>query len=149
MVDHDRLFKQLLSTFLLEFLELFAPELARGVEPRSLSFLEKETFTDAVAGKLHVVDLLARVRLRGVRGFVLVHVESQANSDEIKTFPQRMFRSFATLESHHKVPIYPVALLSFETPRQPQPDRYEMTLPGLTSPRLPVQAGAAQSSVLA
>jgi hypothetical protein len=50
MVDHDRLFKQLLSTFFLEFLELFAAELARGIEAGSIEFLEKETFTDVVAG---------------------------------------------------------------------------------------------------
>ena len=42
MVDHDRLFKQLLSTFFLEFLELFAPELARDIEPGAVEFLEKE-----------------------------------------------------------------------------------------------------------
>lgn len=130
MVDHDRLFKQLLSTFFLEFLDLFAPELAREVEPGSVEFLDKETFTDAVAGDHHIVDLLARVRVRGTSGCVLVHVEPQARENEIKKFPQRMFRYFAGLEARHPdVPIYPVAVLSFDRP--PQPDAYEMVLPGL------------------
>ena len=130
MVAHDRYFKQLLSTFFLEFLDLFAPELAEQIEPGPIDFLEKETFTDAVAGEHHVVDLLGRVRVRGHPGYVLVHVESQARENDIKSFPQRMFRYFAGLEARHPdMPIYPVAVLSFDRP--PQPDCFEMALPGL------------------
>jgi len=130
MVDHDRLFKQLLSTFFLEFLQLFAPELAEEVEAGPVEFMDKETFTDAIAGDRHIVDLLARVRVRGMPGCVLVHVEPQANDNDIGKFPQRMFRYFAGLEARHPdVPIYPVAVFSFD--RTPQPDTYEMALPGL------------------
>lgn len=132
MIDHDRLFKQLLSTFFLEFLELFAPKLARDVAAGSVEFLEKEIFTDALAGAHHVVDVLARVRVRGVPGCVLVHVENQAGANEIAAFPRRMFRYFAGLELRHPdMPIYPVAVLSFERPRTLRPDRFEMHLPGL------------------
>jgi len=132
MVDHDRLFKQLLSTFFLEFLDLFAPELARAVAPDSIEFLEKETFTDAVAGDHHIVDLLVRVRLQGMPGCVLVHVENKADANAAREFPCRMFRYFAGLEARHPdTPIYPVALLSYERPRRRYPDRYAITLPGL------------------
>jgi hypothetical protein len=31
MIDHDRLFKELLSTFFIEFLELFIPEVASTI----------------------------------------------------------------------------------------------------------------------
>jgi hypothetical protein len=42
-IDHDQLFKQLLSTFFLEFLDLFAPELATNIESVELArFLEAE-----------------------------------------------------------------------------------------------------------
>jgi hypothetical protein len=125
------LFKQLLSAFFLEFLDLFAPELARDVETGSVEFLEKENFTDALAGTHHVVDLLARVRLRGAPGHVLVHVENQADANDIGAFPRRMFRYFAGIEARHGLPIYPVAVLSYERPRLPCPDRFEMILPGL------------------
>jgi hypothetical protein len=131
MVDHDRLFKQLLSTFFLEFLDLFAGELAESVEPGSVEFLEKENFTDALAGEHHIVDLLARVRIRGVAGYVLVHVENQADANAIGEFPRRMFRYFAGLEARHSVPIYPVAVLSYRRPRRRCSNRYEMVLPGL------------------
>ena len=64
MVDHDRLFKELLTTFFLDFLALFAPELSREVEPASVEFLEKELYTDVVAGDRHEVDLLVGPLLR-------------------------------------------------------------------------------------
>jgi hypothetical protein len=32
-IDHDQLFKQLLTTFFLEFLELFTPEFFAAIDP--------------------------------------------------------------------------------------------------------------------
>jgi len=46
MPDHDRLFKDLLSTFFVEFLELFIPELADTIERDSIRFLQQEYFVD-------------------------------------------------------------------------------------------------------
>ena len=48
-IDHDQLFKQLLSTFFLEFLDLFAPELATNIDRDNLEFLPQEYFTDIIA----------------------------------------------------------------------------------------------------
>ncbi len=36
MTDHDQLFKELLSTFFMEFLDLFLPELAKNIDPGSI-----------------------------------------------------------------------------------------------------------------
>ena len=44
-MDHDRLFKELLTTFFLDFLEVFCPELAKYLDQGSLEFLDKEVFT--------------------------------------------------------------------------------------------------------
>ena len=41
-IDHDRLFKELLTTFFIEFVELFLPEVAAYIERDSLVFLDKE-----------------------------------------------------------------------------------------------------------
>ena len=46
MIDHDRLFKELLTTFFAEFLDLFLPELSGNLDRRSIGFLDKEVFTD-------------------------------------------------------------------------------------------------------
>lgn len=134
MPDHDRPFKELLATFFFDFVELFAPELAREVEPGSLELLDKEIFTDVTAGERHVVDLLARVRLRRARSaagaaHVLVHVETQAQAE--REFARRMFRYFAGIDLKHALPVYPIAVFSFERPQRPQPSRFDLRLPGL------------------
>jgi hypothetical protein len=41
MIDHDRLFKELLSTFFIEFIELFFPNVMTYLEPDSVTFLDK------------------------------------------------------------------------------------------------------------
>ena len=46
MTNHDRLFKELLTTFFMEFLELFFPKVAAYVDPGSLEFPDKQVFTD-------------------------------------------------------------------------------------------------------
>jgi hypothetical protein len=47
---HDRLFRRLLATFFPDFLDLFAPALARQIEPGSLRLLDKETSDDLARG---------------------------------------------------------------------------------------------------
>jgi len=46
MINHDRLFKELLSTFFPEFVALFLPDVATYLDLNSLTFLNQEIFTD-------------------------------------------------------------------------------------------------------
>ena len=55
MVEHDRLFKELITTFFVEFLELFFPPVLSYVEPGTLEFLNQEVFTDVTAGEKNVL----------------------------------------------------------------------------------------------
>jgi hypothetical protein len=145
-MDHDRLFKELLRTFFGDFLALFLPAVAEYVEPGSLEFLDKEVFTDLTASDRHEVDLLAKCRFRGPasddsggavggngaegsEAFFLVHVETQASARP--DFARRMFRYFARLTERHALPVYPIALLTFDAPRRPEPDRYAVSFPDL------------------
>lgn len=59
MTDHDRLFKELISTFFLEFLELFFPAVLNYLDRNSITFLDKEIFTDVTEGDRHESDLMA------------------------------------------------------------------------------------------
>ena len=131
MIDHDRLFKELLTQFFTEFTELFLPDVARFMEPGPAEFLDKEVFTDLASSERHEVDLLAKVRFRD-RGdaFFLIHVENQASAQE--HFAGRMFRYFARLHEKHALPVFPVALLSYDQPRRKEPDRYRIEFPGQT-----------------
>ncbi|GAA6623031.1 hypothetical protein [Scytonema sp. NUACC26] len=59
-IDHDQLFKTLLSTFFVEFVELFLPEVANYLERESITFLPQEYFTDLITGERKIIDLLAK-----------------------------------------------------------------------------------------
>lgn len=123
-MDHDRLFKELLTTFFVEFLELFSPDMVRHLDRDSLEFLDKEVFTDVTSGDRHEMDLVVKARYQGQPSCFLVHVEPQARAET--GFGRRMFRYFARLHEKHALAVYPVALFSFEQPRRAEPDAYRV-----------------------
>jgi len=146
-IDHDRLFKQLLTTFFFEFIDLFLPEVSAYLVPVQVEFLDKEVFTDISGVDRHEVDLLAKVKFRDRPAFFLIHGESQAAARE--QFAKRMFRYFARLEEKFDLPIYPVALLSYDAPLRPEPDRFEVVFPDRKVLEFLVPRDPAQSPELA
>ena len=128
-VDHDRLFKELLKTFLVEFLELFFPDVAANIDPLRLHFLDKELFTDVTRGERHEVDLVVKAAFRGQDTHFLIHAEAQAHRQE--HFPSRMFRYFARLHEDHGLPVYPIAIFSYVSPRKAEPTEYTVKFPDL------------------
>lgn len=92
MIDHDRLFKELLTTFFVEFLELFFPQVIAYLEPGSITFLDKEIFTDVTAGEQYEADLVVYVKFREQETFFLIHVENQAQPQS--NFGRRMCAVF-------------------------------------------------------
>lgn len=129
MIDHDRLFKELLSTFFLEFLDLFLPEIASTLERDSLRFLPQEYFADLTAGEDKVIDLLAEVKQAGEEVGFLVHVEAQATPESY--FPRRVFFYFARLHQKYLQRVYPIVVFSFDEPYREQPHCYRVEFPGL------------------
>jgi hypothetical protein len=127
MIDHDRLFKELLSTFFSEFIELFLPDVAGYIERDSISFLNQEIFTNITSGERREVDLLAQVRFRGQETCFLIHLENQSYSQA--GFERRMFHYFARLDEKYALPIYPVVIFSFDTPQRLEPNRYQVEFP--------------------
>jgi predicted transposase/invertase (TIGR01784 family) len=136
-IDHDQLFKQLLSTFFLEFLDLFAPELAGIVNPDSIEFLPQEYFTDLMDGDRRAMDLIVRVNVRRRPnepevGKVSVIIDLEHQSTSQANFHRRMFFYFAQLHRQYLEPVYPIAIFSFDEPKRKQEqDQYRMELPGL------------------
>ena len=129
-MDHDRLFKELLTTFFIEFVQLFLPDVAAFLDPTSIEFLDKEVFTDVTAGTKKEVDLLVKARFQGEDAFFLVHVENQSKVDY--EFPKRMFTYFARLYEKYDLPIYPVVIFSHSASRRIEPHRHEVAFPGKT-----------------
>jgi hypothetical protein len=128
-MDHDRLFKELLTTFFVEFLELFFPEFIQHLDRESIEFLDKEVFTDVTAGERHEVDLVVKAAFRNEPAFFLIHVEQQAQPQA--EFARRMFSYFTRLHDTHRLPVYPIALFSYDQPRRAEPDEYRVTFSDL------------------
>ncbi len=127
-MDHDRLFKELLTTFFVEFLDLFLPDIAAALDRTAAVLpMDKETFTDVTSGDKHEVDILMKARLRGEDAFFLIHVENQSTAQS--DFPKRMFRYFALLTEKYDLPVYPVVVFSYDTPRRLEPNRFVVAFP--------------------
>jgi Putative transposase, YhgA-like len=128
-ISHDQKFKELISTFFMEFLELFLPELARTIAPDSVVFREQEYIVDLVEGETNIIDLLAEVQLAGEDATVLVHIEPQSTSRAV--FPQRMFFYFSRLHQKHLKRIYPIAIFSYDQPAAAAATQYSVEFPDL------------------
>ena len=130
IMDHDSNFKELITAFFVEFVELFLPDAAEYIDKESLEFLDKEVFTDVLAGKRLETDIVVKARMRGQETFFLVHVENQASAQS--EFPKRMFKYFSRLFEKYDLPIYPVVIFSYDRPKRAEPSRFEVSLPGRT-----------------
>jgi hypothetical protein len=73
MIDHDRLFKELLTTFFVDFIELFFPAVASYLQPGTVTFLDKELFTDIAAGERREADVVVKAQFRDQPAFFLIH----------------------------------------------------------------------------
>lgn len=103
-IDHDAVFKLLLTTFFRQFLELAAPELAHFLDPEPLVFLDKESFVDLLDPDRREADLLVQVRLRAQPTHMLIHLEHQAQPDPV--LDRRVFRYFARFYDKFDLPVY-------------------------------------------
>lgn len=130
-MDHDRLFKELLSNFFVEFVDLFLPDVGAFLDRETaLVPLDKEVFTDISVGEKHEADLVMKVKFRGENAFFLVHVENQAKAQP--DFPRRMFGYFALLTKKYRLPVYPVVIFSYDAPQRQEPDRFVVAFPNKT-----------------
>ena len=78
MINHDRLFKELLTTFFVEFIELFLPDVMDYLDTSSLVALDKEVFTDVTVGQQYEADIVMKARFKDKESFILIHIENQS-----------------------------------------------------------------------
>jgi hypothetical protein len=129
MIDHDRIFKELLTTFFVEFIELFYPEMLHYLDTSMLEFLDKEIFTDVTSGEKFEADIVVKTRFRDTPSFFLILVEPQAQVRDDPPFPERIFRYFALLHFKYRLPVYPIVLFSYDTAERVEPDSYRVAFP--------------------
>ncbi len=115
-IDHDQLFKELLTTFFFEFLDLFFPSVLGYLDTDSIQFVDKEVFTDVVRGEKNILDLVALAKFQEQDYSFLVHLENQASN--ASEFNHRMFRYFCSLFLKYDRPIYPIVIFSYDSPKR-------------------------------
>lgn len=146
MTDHDRLHKELLLTFIEEFILLFLPTVAEYTDFSTKEILDKEVFTDVTAGEKHEADIIVKFRINneGIKKFkkkgskksqlekdlyFLIHIENQASSQT--DFGKRMFIYFSRLYEKYGLNIYPIVLFSYSTPKRAAPNQHSVVFPDL------------------
>jgi hypothetical protein len=126
-MDHDQLFKELLHAVFVDFLELFLPDVLKYPDVNSIEFVEQESFSEITERDKRSVDLLIKARFKGRPTYFLIHIEVQARKKGWS--PRRMFYYFAAQTYKHELPVYPIAILSWDSPRQAAPDQDVVEFP--------------------
>ncbi|MEY2831211.1 MAG: hypothetical protein RLZZ574_469 [Cyanobacteriota bacterium] len=126
-INHDQLFKELLTTFFIEFLELFFPSVLEYLDTASIQFIDKELFTDIVRGEKKIMDIVALARFQQQDYSFLIHIENESSS---KTdFNQRLFRYFCSLFLRYNRPIYPIVVFSYDSPQRQDKSDFVIDFP--------------------
>ncbi|MCK4260539.1 MAG: hypothetical protein KAX49_16300 [Halanaerobiales bacterium] len=125
---HDALFKTLLETFFVEFVELFFPEIIKVMDKNHVKFLREEVITDYKKFKQHYVDILVETKLRSEDGVILIHVESQAQ--RLADYNESMYRYFAELYKKYQHKIIPIVIYSHDA-KIVEPDSFIIEFPFL------------------
>lgn len=126
MADHDALFKAVISEFFLDFMQLFFPAIAQDIEPDSIQEKEQELLTDFEGGTTNRVDIIRQVRLKQSDTLILVLIEPQSYED--KAFGERLSRYFIRLWDKYRLPVFPVAVFSYDNPKTVAPSTFTITI---------------------
>ncbi len=111
--DYDKLFKLLVDTFLLEFLELYFAEIAYLIKGDSISE-ENCELLDLGELRTKIADLVFRVQMRDESSRIILHIEGQ--EQRVRDYNRQMFSYFVRL--HEKYPfdkILPIVVFSSGT----------------------------------
>lgn len=128
MIDHDRLFKELLSVHIWEFIELLMPEVAAFLDKSSLQLADKELFSDIPGFPRQEADLVFKGKLKGQDSFFLIHLEHEAKAPP--KMPRRTLFYFFGLTEKYDLPVYPVVIYSHQCP-QANSNVYRVAFPDM------------------
>ncbi|PZD73838.1 hypothetical protein C1752_01730 [Acaryochloris thomasi RCC1774] len=119
MIEHDRLFKELITTFFVEFIDLFFPKTAVAIDSKTIEFLDQGKEAEADQNSIFV-----KTRLRMREACFWISIESQGKSDI--DFNRRIFHKYAQLDATYNLPIYPIILFPIDPPQRPEPNYYRV-----------------------
>ena len=105
----DQLFKVFLQEFLPRFLELFFPTQAALLDLESITYPDKELFTNFPEGETRNTDFLAEIRTKtGEPEILLIHIEVQGKRSP--EFAARMWEYYNLLRQRFGKRVYPIVI---------------------------------------
>ena len=126
---HDQYWKTILRTFLREFMELFLPDEASGLDFSSVSDVERQLFTDLPEGRMREPDLALEVRSPEREAEVIViHIEIQHRRGA--DVPRRMWEYYSLLRLRTRRRVLPLVLYLGRGAGGVTPETYVETLLG-------------------
>ena len=112
--EHDAIFKQLLTVFFKEFIDLFLPWFSDKLDFENLEFLDKEIFLYGVSkNEKNYVDLVCKAPMLDENKeskLILIHVEIQSTKDN--NMARRMFNYCCQLRLREDLDIIPIVLFA-------------------------------------
>ncbi|MCP4654423.1 MAG: hypothetical protein GY856_03280, partial [bacterium] len=107
--SHDLIWKQTLSLFLADLLELLDPELGAFLDVEEAEFIDKEAFSDFPKGERTEADLVAKARTReNEPRIILCHLEVEGEFRE--QIDERISRYFVHLKGKYNLPVLSVVV---------------------------------------
>ncbi len=120
MIEHDRLFKELITTFFVEFIDLFFPKTAVAIDPKTLEVLSQKSEGETEQHN----TLLVKTRLRMRDVCFWISIEGEGDSE--MAFNRRIFHKYAQLDAAYNLPIYPIILFPTDPQQRPEPNYYRV-----------------------
>lgn len=124
---HDILFKRLLTTFFVEFIELFFPEVLEYLDINSITFIQQEYYTNIRDSTNKRLDIIAQAKFQEQDYSFLIHIEPQ--SSNMVKFNRRMFRYFCDLFLKYNRPVLPIALFTYDSPQRAEENSFVIEVP--------------------
>ena len=116
MSDFDQLFKKLLTCFFPDLLHLACPPLAAQARLETLTFVDKELFSNLRKGHRRFADLVAQLTLQDPhKTRILTHVEVESRFKA--GFSTRMWYYYLQLQLQEKLPVFPIVVFLKGGPR--------------------------------
>lgn len=132
-IDHDALFKRLLTEFSFDFIQLFFPDVAAQIQPNTLVLLDKELLGKGKRRYRKIVDLALRATLKEGQAFFIIHIEHESSATRLKVIYQRMALYALQLYDLYDLPVYPILLTSFDKPHSKLDNKFVMQAAGHTT----------------
>ncbi|UTW68543.1 hypothetical protein KHA80_13160 [Anaerobacillus sp. HL2] len=107
-LDHDRWFKELITTFFEEFILAFFPvDIYEHIDFHHVTFLNQEVYTDIIKGRKRCSGYFSRNKTKREKYALIIHIEPQSTYED--DFNDRMFFYFSRLYEKYRCPIVPIA----------------------------------------